>query len=113
MEMIGFAGAALLVALGLAGTVFPALPGLPLMFGGMLLAAWLDGFAHAGAGTLTVLALLAAGGLAVDFLAGLLGAKATGASKPALWGALIGSAAGLLLGPLGIIIGPLAGATIG
>ena len=36
--------AALLMVLGLAGTVLPALPGLPLMFAGMLLAAWTDGF---------------------------------------------------------------------
>src|SRR3546814_2357649 len=36
--------AALMVIVGLAGTILPALPGLPLVFGGMLLAAWADGF---------------------------------------------------------------------
>ena len=36
--------AALFVVVGLAGVVLPALPGVPLMFAGMLLAAWADGF---------------------------------------------------------------------
>ena len=36
--------AALLIAIGLAGSVLPALPGIPLIFGGVLLAAWIDDF---------------------------------------------------------------------
>ena len=39
--------AGLLVLLGLAGIVLPALPGVPLVFAGLLVAAWADGFAHA------------------------------------------------------------------
>lgn len=113
MEIVGYIGAALLVIIGLAGTLLPALPGLPLVFGGMLLAAWLDGFAHVGLVSLIVLGALTALGMAVDFLAGVLGAKATGASKEALWGALIGSIAGLALGLVGVIIGPLLGAAVG
>jgi uncharacterized membrane protein YbaN (DUF454 family) len=31
-------------ALGLAGVVLPVLPGTPLLFGGLWLAAWLDGY---------------------------------------------------------------------
>ncbi|MGI9590211.1 MAG: DUF456 domain-containing protein, partial [Myxococcota bacterium] len=44
--------AALLVAIGIAGTVLPGLPGAVLVFAGLLLAAWADGFAHVGAPTL-------------------------------------------------------------
>ena len=43
--------AAILVVVGLAGVVLPALPGLPLVFVGMLLAAWAGGFAKIGVGT--------------------------------------------------------------
>ena len=44
--------AALLVLAGIVGSVLPALPGVPLVFGGLLLSAWADGFNHVGAVTL-------------------------------------------------------------
>lgn len=113
MALLGYLAAALMVVAGLAGTILPALPGLPLMFGGLLLASWLDGFHHLGAVSLSILAVLAALGLLIDFVAGLLGAKATGASRQALWGAFIGSLVGMFLGLAGVILGPLVGAVIG
>ncbi|MEO9386690.1 DUF456 domain-containing protein [Chromobacterium phragmitis] len=113
MEILGYLAAALMVLAGLAGTILPAIPGLPLLFGGFLLASWLDGFQHLGAISLAILAVLAALGLLIDFVAGLLGAKATGASRQALWGAFIGSLAGMFLGIAGVILGPLIGAVIG
>ncbi|WP_434635132.1 DUF456 domain-containing protein [Chromobacterium sp. CV08] len=113
MALLGYLAAALMVVAGLAGTVLPALPGLPLLFGGLLLASWLDNFQHLGAISLTVLAVLAALGLLIDFVAGLLGAKATGASKQALWGAFIGSLVGLFFGIAGVVLGPLIGAVVG
>ena len=36
--------AAMLVLLGIAGILLPALPGVPLVFAGLLLSAWADGF---------------------------------------------------------------------
>jgi len=112
-DIAGYAGAAVLVLLGLGGTVFPALPGLPLMFGGFLLAAWLDDFQHLGPLTLLVLVVLTCVGLLIDAFAGLLGAKATGASRQALWGAFIGSLVGLFFGLPGVLLGPLLGAAVG
>ncbi|MBI3146624.1 MAG: DUF456 family protein [Pseudogulbenkiania sp.] len=113
MDILLYTLSVLLVLAGLAGTVFPALPGLPLMLGGFALAGWVDDFQHVGALTLGVLALLAVIGLAVDFVAGLLGAKATGASRQALWGAFAGSLVGLFFALPGVILGPLVGAAIG
>ncbi|MGC0155151.1 DUF456 domain-containing protein [Chromobacterium vaccinii] len=113
MALLGYLAAALMVAAGLAGTVLPALPGLPLLFGGLLLASWLDNFQHLGAISLSVLAVLAALGLLIDFVAGLLGARATGASRQALWGAFIGSLVGLFFGIAGVVLGPLIGAVVG
>ena len=40
MEYLWPALALLLVLIGLAGTILPALPGLPLLFAGLWLAAW-------------------------------------------------------------------------
>ncbi|OWY37160.1 hypothetical protein CEK28_18260 [Xenophilus sp. AP218F] len=113
MEIAVYILSALLIAAGLAGTILPALPGLPLLLGGVFLAAWQDNFQHVGAASLTVMALIAALGMAVDFFAGLLGAKASGASREALWGAFIGGIAGMFLGLAGVMLGPLVGAVIG
>jgi uncharacterized protein len=105
--------AALLVAIGLVGIVLPALPGLPLVFCGMLLASWADGFTHIGIATLVVLGLLTLLSLAVDFWAAAMGAKRVGASRLALIGALLGTLAGLFLGPIGLFLGPFVGALAG
>lgn len=113
MTIALFALAALLILVGLAGVVLPALPGVPLMFAGMLLAAWADGFRHVGALTLTVLGLLAVLALLVDFAAGALGAKRVGASGLALLGAALGTVTGLFFGIPGLLLGPFVGALLG
>lgn len=105
--------AALLILIGLAGTVLPALPGIPLMFGGMLLSAWAGGFSQLGWPTLTVLGVLTAMALLADLVAGLLGAKRVGASMWALVGAAIGTVAGLFFGLFGLLLGPFVGALVG
>ena len=53
--------AGILILIGLAGAVVPILPGVPLVFGGMLLAAWADHFRHIGTITLILLGILAFG----------------------------------------------------
>lgn len=102
--------AALLVLVGLAGTVLPALPGLPLVFAGMLVAAWAGDFQQVGIPMLVVLALLTLLSMAVDFWATAMGAKRVGASRMAIVGAMLGTLGGLFLGPLGLLAGPFAGA---
>lgn len=105
--------AGLLVLVGLAGTVLPALPGLPLVFAGMLLAAWADDFQRIGWVALLVLGLMTLLSLAVDFLSTAVGAKKVGASPKALWGSVIGTFAGLFFMPVGVFVGPFAGALLG
>ncbi|MFZ5657986.1 MAG: DUF456 domain-containing protein [Pseudomonadota bacterium] len=104
---------ALLVLVGIAGTVLPALPGVPLVFAGMLLAAWAGGFQQVGWPVLVVLALLTLLSFGIDFLATAMGAKRVGASRLALLGAVIGTFAGLLMGLVGVFIGPFVGALLG
>jgi uncharacterized protein YqgC (DUF456 family) len=108
-----FVIAGILILVGIAGAVVPILPGVPLVFGGMLLAAWADGFQHIGAFTLIVLGILAALALLVDFVAGVLGAKRVGASTRALWGASIGMLVGFFFGLPGLLLGPFLGAVAG
>lgn len=105
--------AAVLVLVGMLGIVLPALPGVPLVFGGLLLAAWAGGFEQVGAVPLVVLGVLTVLSLGVDFLATAMGAKRVGASRLALVGAVIGTFAGLAAGFVGVFVGPFVGALVG
>lgn len=106
--------AAVLVVVGVAGTVLPALPGLPLVFAGMLLAAWAGDFERIGIPVLVLLGVLTLLSMAVDFWATAHGAKRVGASRKALVGTVIGTFAGLFVfPPFGLFVGPFAGALAG
>jgi uncharacterized protein len=105
--------AIILIIVGLAGTVLPALPGLPLMFCGMLIGAWAGDFKAVPVWVIVVLALLMLISIGVDFMATLIGAKRVGASKKALFGAAIGTFAGLFFGIPGLLLGPFIGAIVG
>ncbi|MBL0121309.1 MAG: DUF456 family protein [Betaproteobacteria bacterium] len=105
--------AAVLILIGLAGTLLPALPGVPFVFAGLLVAAWIGNFQRIGWPTLTLLAVLTAIAIGVDLLASIMGAQRVGASKLALAGAAIGGIAGLFFGLVGIFIFPFVGAVIG
>jgi uncharacterized protein YqgC (DUF456 family) len=105
--------AVLLVLAGIAGSVLPALPGVPLVFAGLLLGAWIDHFQKVGWFTLVILGLLTLLSFAVDFLATSMGAKRVGASKWAVAGSALGTLAGLFFGIPGLILGPFLGAVAG
>lgn len=105
--------AVLLVGVGIAGTVFPALPGVALVFCGLLLAAWVNDFERVTWITLLVLGFLTVLSFVVDFLASVLGVQRVGATRLAIIGALIGTVIGIFFGLLGLIFGPFAGAIVG
>ena len=105
--------AALLVIIGLAGTVLPVLPGVLLVFGGLFLAAWAEGFARVGAAGLSIIAFLALLAFVADFVASLLGARRVGASPRALLGASLGGIVGVFFGIPGLLLGPFLGAVLG
>ena len=113
MTVLFWTLAVLLILVGLVGIVMPALPGHLLIFGGLVLAAWADGFTKVGVGTLVAIGLIGAASYGVDFAAAALGAKRLGASKRAMIGAGLGTLLGLFLGLPGIIIGPFVGAVLG
>ena len=104
---------AALIAVGVAGTVLPALPGTAFVLAGILLGAWIDGFARVGWGVLAVVIVLAVLAWVLDYVAGLLGARQAGASRQAIVGAALGTVAGLFLGIVGVLFMPLVGAAIG
>lgn len=104
---------AVLILAGLAGTVLPVLPGTLLVWGGVVLGAWIDDFTRVGVTTLAVVTVLAVLAWGLDYVAGLMGAKKAGASKLALLGAAAGTVVGLFMGLVGVLFMPLAGAAAG
>ncbi len=105
--------AAILVLAGIAGTIFPALPGVALVFCGLLLAAWADDFQRVTWIPLVVLGVLTFLSFVIDFLATVLGVRRVGATRLAIIGALIGTIVGIFFGLIGLVFGPFVGAVAG
>ena len=102
-----------LIAVGLAGTVLPVLPGTVLVWGGIVLGAWIDDFTRVSIATVAVISVLGLLAWGLDYAAGLLGARRAGASRLALVGAAVGTVVGLFMGLAGVLFMPLVGAAVG
>jgi uncharacterized protein YqgC (DUF456 family) len=113
MTVVLWIAALALIAVGVAGTVLPAIPGVTLVFLGMLLGAWIDGFARIPVWLVVIFAVLTAIAWAVDYFAAAAGARRVGASKHAVIGALLGTVAGIFTGFVGLLFMPLVGAAVG
>jgi uncharacterized protein YqgC (DUF456 family) len=104
--------AAIVVVVGIVGTVAPVMPGAVIVLAGLALAAWAEGFVYAGPGALAALAAITVLTYVVDFAATALGAKKLGASRRAGVGAALGALVGLFFGIPGVIVGPFIGAVL-
>lgn len=102
-----------LLAVGVLGTVLPALPGVVLVFAGAWLMAWIDDYQRVSIYVVAVLGGLTVLAWVLDYLAALLGARNAGASRTALAGAAIGTVVGLFMGLVGVLLMPFVGAVIG
>ena len=112
MREVLYALAALLVLVGLVGIVVPILPGGMLVFAGIVVLAWADGFSRIGWAPLLLCALLTVLMGLAQWAAAALGARRVGASRWGMAGAFLGALAGLAFGFPGLILGPLLGATL-
>ena len=99
-----------LILLGLAGTVLPVLPGTVLVWGGIVLGAWIDDFARVGMTTVVVVSVLALLAWGLEYVAGLMGAKKAGASKLALMGAAVGTVINVFIPDMVVFGGAMANA---
>ncbi len=110
LQQILYIVSAALIIIGLLGVFLPVLPGIPLAYAGMIVAAWAGGFKEISILVLILLGLLTLASVAIDFLASALGAKRAGASKMAILGAGLGSLFGMIFFSLpGLILGPFMG----
>jgi uncharacterized protein len=113
MTIVLWAVAIAMLVLGLAGTVLPVLPGTVLIFGGILLGAWIDEFVNISVWTVAAAAVLTVISLVCDYLAAALGARRVGASREAVIGAVLGTLLGIFSGLWGLLLFPLVGAAMG
>lgn len=107
-----FAIAVCVMLAGVLGTVVPFLPGLPLIWGTMLVYGIIEEFSNVNAVFLVVTFAVVLVTEAADYFARAWGARRFGASKSGAVGAVIGSVIGLFFLPLGLILGPFLGVVI-
>ncbi len=113
MDYFLLALAIILIIAGLLGCVLPIIPGPPLSFLGILVLHFTK-FADYTTNFLLLLAFIAILVTVLDYIVPIWGTKRFGGTKAGMWGATIGMIIGMIfLGPLGLILGPLAGAIIG
>lgn len=112
MNVLVFALGVLAILLGLVTLILPGVPGSAIVYAGILLVAWSDGFVRIGTLMVIVLGVLAIVASVVDNVAGILGARYGGASAWGLFGATVGALVGLAFGLVGLIIGPAIGALV-
>jgi len=106
--------AIILMLVGVAGTVLPALPGVLLIFLTVAAYGWYEGFQTISAHYLIILAGLTLLSMLVHYLSAVWGARHYGSGKYGTWGAIIGMILGIFIfPPLGIFIGAFLGAMLG
>ncbi len=101
------------IILGAVGTVVPALPGPILVLIGMALFDWIDPSSSLSWKFYLVQGTLVAVTYVVDFWVPAAGVKRFDGSDWAVKGAVAGSLLVFIIGPVGLIVGPIAGAVAG
>ena len=97
---------------GIVGAIIPIIPGPALSFAGLLIM-HISGFTDFSAASLWIWAIVCIAISVMDFILPSIFTRKFGGSRAAGWGSLLGLLAGLFFfPPLGIIIGPFAGALI-
>lgn len=102
----------LFLVIGLVGTVVPVLPGAPLAWSGLLLT-YFSSYTN-----MTILALVLSGIFALfvsiaDNIFPSVMTKQSGGSRAGTIGSVVGLIVGFFIGPVGVILGPFAGALVG
>ncbi|MCP5003478.1 MAG: DUF456 domain-containing protein [Planctomycetes bacterium] len=99
--------------IGFAGIVLPVIPSTPIIWFGVFVYAFFDGFSSITWMMLGVFAALTIFSLVLDYFGGIIGARKFGATRWGIIGSVIGGIVGLFVGGLvGLIFGPFFGAVL-
>lgn len=114
MTGLGVTLIALVMAVGLVGTVVPVLPGLLLIWGAALVFGVVDGFGVAGVVAFTLISLLLVAGMSAGYILPKRAGERGGASKSSLRLGVIGAIVGFFALPIvGMPIGGVLGVLLG
>lgn len=102
-----------LFCIGIVGTIVPALPGVALVYAGILLYAFIDGFTSLRIGITVAFGIVALIASTAQYFGSLWAAKSAGGGKYTLGGTFLGALLGATTGPIGIIAGAFMGALVG
>lgn len=114
MDTLAWILTALLMLVGIIGSVVPLLPGAALILAGAIVHQLMLGNERGvGWWVIGALFLMTVLSYVVDIAASALGARRYGASKWGVWGGFIGAIVGLFFGLLGLVLGPIVGVLTG
>ncbi len=114
MSILVFWLVLIVMAAGALGTLLPIIPGTPLIFLAALIYGFYEGFNKLTPLVLVILFVLMLMSFAIDYFAGIIGAKTYGASKYGTWGSFLGGLLGIILFNIpGLLVGPFIGAVAG
>lgn len=103
-----------LFAVGLLGTVIPALPGTGFIFAGVLIYGLITSFSTISVPTVVVFGVVAGLTWLANYMGAAYGARTGGGKKLALAGTVVGAIIGVLAaGPIGLLVGAFIGALLG
>jgi uncharacterized protein len=110
---IGLIIGAILILLGLLGSILPVLPGPALSFIGLFLFALVQNFSPPLTPTLMIIMLIISIAVTlVDYFIPLIGAKKYGTSKWGIYGSVAGMIIGAFFSPFGVLLGAFIGAVL-
>ncbi len=103
----------ILFFVGVLGTFIPGLPGIGLVYAGVLLYAFFDNFTAIEVSTVVYLGIATLIASFAQYFGSLWAAKSAGGKQKAMIGTFVGAFIGAVIGPVGIFIGAFIGALIG
>ncbi|HZG57581.1 DUF456 domain-containing protein [Paenibacillus sp.] len=116
MDILGWTLVVLLFAVGMAGAVYPVLPGALAIYGAFFVYGFFFGWSEFGLWFWTIQTAIVVVIFVADYAVSALGVKRFGGGRASV----IGSVVGLIVGPfvipipfLGLLVGPFAGAVVG
>jgi uncharacterized protein YqgC (DUF456 family) len=95
---------------GIVSLVLPVIPGVAVIYLGIMIVAWADDFTRIGPTMLMIMLGLMLVAMLADNVASMFGARRAGASGWGVAGAGIGAIVGIPFGLIGLILGPAIGA---